>query len=252
MEGPSLFLAADILKPFINKTVCEVSGNTKFGKERLLDKKVLDIFSWGKNLVFQFDTFAFRVHFMLFGSYTAEINGQKATGDYPVKNRPVRLQLIFKNGEVDFFSCSLKFMESEKAKDDYDYSIDIMSPEWDAKKVLKLVREFPERQICDVLLDQKIFAGVGNIIKNEVLFLMKVNPQTLIKDLTPSKLKKIVMTARSFSWQFYEWRKRFELKKHYQIYRKSVCPGCLNKVTKKWTGMGNRVSYFCLQCQPFL
>lgn len=65
MEGPSLFLAKQQLKPFINKIILEVSGNTKIGKERLLNLKVKDIFSWGKHLVFQFEDFGIRVHFFV-------------------------------------------------------------------------------------------------------------------------------------------------------------------------------------------
>lgn len=249
MEGPSLFLAAELLKPFIHQTILTVNGNTKFGKERLEKQEILDIFCWGKHLVFQFEDFAFRVHFMLFGSFEAIVNEVRVTGDYPRKNRPLRLQLNLKKGKIDFYSCSLKFIESPQAKDDYDFSVDIMSADWNPKKALKTVQEFPMSEIGDVLLDQKIFAGVGNIIKNETLFITKINPTHLVKNIPIEDLKMIIKTVISFSKQFYKWRKKFELKKHYQIYRKSICPSCSNKVTKKWTGARNRVSYYCTQCQ---
>lgn len=250
MEGPSLFLAAVQLKPFIGKKITGVSGNTKFGKERLLNKKVIDIFAWGKHLVFQFDTFAFRIHFLMFGSFEATVNKEKVTGDYPRKNRPIRLQLDFKNGEILFYSPSLKWIESGRAKDDYDYSVDVMSEMWDAKKALQKVQSQPESLIADVLLDQTIFAGVGNIIKNEVLFLTKTSPLSSVLDIPLKTLKLIIKTAKKFSWQFYEWRKIFELKKHYTIYRKSICPVCQGKITKNWLGERHRVSYFCPKCQP--
>lgn len=249
MEGPSLFLAAEQLKPFINKKISYIAGNTKIGKERLLDKKILDIFSWGKHLIFQFDDFALRIHFMLYGSFEGIIKEKKVTGDYPRKERPIRLQMRFKMGEIDFYSCSLRFIESANVKEQYDYSLDIMSPFWDAKKALKKLQSMPKIQIADLLLDQEIFAGVGNIIKNEVLFLSKILPTTVIEDISLTKLKTIVEKAQEFSLQFYKWRKKFELKKHYQIYRKSLCPKCGGKVTKKWTGFRNRVSFFCPHCQ---
>lgn len=46
MEGeePFLFLAIEQLTPFIGKTIETVEGNTKIGKERLLNQKILDIF----------------------------------------------------------------------------------------------------------------------------------------------------------------------------------------------------------------
>ena len=37
-----------------------------------------------------------------------------------------------------------------------------------------------ERLICDVILDQLILPGVGNIIKNEALFDAGINPLTKV------------------------------------------------------------------------
>src|SRR3954465_3217452 len=82
MEGPSLYLAQQQLRPFARKTVLDVSGNTKIGKERLHGQRVREIFAWGKHLVFQLEGFAMRIHFMLFGSFEAEIDGKWVTGDY--------------------------------------------------------------------------------------------------------------------------------------------------------------------------
>src|SRR5256885_504703 len=126
MEGPSLTLAAEQLQPFCGKVIKSVSGNTKIGKERLENREVKDIFSWGKHLVFQFDEFAMRVHFMLFGTFEADVEGKSVTGDYRRAKEP-RLKLEFENGEICMYNCSIKFIESRKAKIEYDFSIDIMS-----------------------------------------------------------------------------------------------------------------------------
>lgn len=249
MEGPSLYLAAERLSPFIGKTILKVEGNTRIGKERLLDLTVRDIFSWGKHLVFQFDDFAFRVHFMMFGSYQAIVNDKKVSGDYPRKKVAPRLALFFENGELILYSCSIRYIEHIHALDLYDYSIDAMSVDWDAKKALKAVRSYPEEEIADVLLDQTIFAGVGNIIKNEVLFLAKKLPSTKVSSFSSKALKEIVEETIKYTRQFYKWHKRFVLKKHYKIYRKSICPICQGKVTRKKTGKRNRVSFFCSHCQ---
>jgi endonuclease-8 len=249
MEGPSLFLAAQQLAPFIKKTIQQVGGNTHFGKERLFHKEILDIFSWGKHLVFQFDEFALRVHFMLFGSFEATVQHKKITGDYPRKNRVPRLQLVFPQDQIDFYSCSLQYLESSHAKDLYDYTIDIMSPHWDATRALEKLLSSPDEEIGDLLLDQKIFAGVGNIIKNEVLYLVKKAPDQKAGNLSLAKKKQIILTVQRFALQFYRWRKRFVLRKHYQIYRKSICPRCLGRVSRKKTGSCLRISFFCPNCQ---
>jgi endonuclease-8 len=249
MEGPSLYLAAEWLAPFVGETILAVEGNTRIGKERLNGKKVLAIFSWGKHLVFQFDDFALRIHFLLFGSFEATLKDKKITGDYPKKKVKPRLSLIFADGQIIIYSSSLKYLETDDALDLYDFSIDIMSTAWNSRKAMKEIKKHQEEEIADVLLDQSIFSGVGNIIKNEVLFLVKKKPETLIKKMSLPLLRKIVKTTQEFCFQFYEWRKQFVLKKHYRIYRKKVCPVCGEKIIRKKTGKRQRVSFICPKCQ---
>jgi len=249
MEGPSLFLAAEQLAPFVGCRILAVSGNTKIGKERLEKEKIISIFSWGKYLFIQFKTFALRTHFLLFGSYRAVVNEKAVTGDYPPKAREPRLALTLKNGHIEMHSCSLRFIESPHAQELCDYSIDIMSDLWDPKKALNKLRKHPEEEIDDILLDQTIFMGVGNIIKNEALLLANILPTHKIADLSTHKQKQIVQFAREHALNFYHWRKDFELKKHYQIYRQSNCKQCGGKISRQRTGRTQRLSYICMHCQ---
>src|SRR5215211_4976844 len=221
MEGPSLYLAANQLRPFRGKTVLSVSGNSKIEKERMLQKKVKSIFSWGKHLILQFDEFALRTHFMLFGSFEATVNNFPLTGDYKRSYTP-RLQLDFENGNIKLFNCSVKFLETRNARASYDFTIDIMSPKWDSNKAFKSIYAKPGLEIADILLDQEIFAGVGNIIKNEVLWRVRIHPQTEIKNITPYKLKELIAETKKFCLLFYKWRKVFSLRKHLDVYQKSI------------------------------
>ena len=248
MEGPSLYLAARQLQPFKGKTVLSVSGNSKIEKERLLDKRVKSIFSWGKHLVIQFDEFALRTHFMLFGAFEATVNDSTLTGDYRRSYMP-RLQLDFENGDIKLFNCSVKFLETGNARAGYDFTIDIMSPKWDAGQALDGVLSRPDDEIADLLLDQEIFAGVGNIIKNEVLWRVRIHPGTRVKDIQPTEIQNLIAETKKFSLLFYKWRKVFSLRKHLDIYQKSICPRCGAKVKREKTGKRNRVSHICPVCQ---
>src|SRR5512144_2537673 len=121
MEGPSIHLAAEQLRPFVGRKVERVTGNSRIGIERFRRKTVRDIFAWGKHLVFQFDTFALRVHFMLWGTFAATVRGTSVTGDYR-RSGPPRLVLDFSNGEITIWSASLKFVEGATASRDYDFT----------------------------------------------------------------------------------------------------------------------------------
>ena len=248
MEGPSLYLAARQLTSFRGKTVLSVSGNTKIEKERIRTKEVKDIFSWGKHLILQFDEFALRTHFLLFGAFEATVNDSSVTGDYQ-RAYPPRLQLEFENGRIKLFNCSVKFLETPHARAGYDFTIDIMSSKWNADKAFDSIISKPEAEIADLLLDQEIFAGVGNIIKNEVLWRVYIHPQTQVKDIADVELKKLIAETRKFSLLFYKWRKVFLLRKHLDIYQKSVCPRCGTKLRRAKTGQRNRMSHFCPTCQ---
>src|SRR4051794_10188716 len=191
MEGPSLHLAAEQLRPFAGRKIARVTGNSRIGIERFRGKTVRDIFAWGKHLVFQFDTFALRVHFMLWGTFAATVNGTSVTGDYR-RSGPPRLVLNFPNGEITIWSASLKFLERPDARCEYDFTADVMSSSWDPAAAFRKARAFPREEIADVLLDQAVFAGVGNIIKNEVLFRTRTSPFMCVGKLSDRKLKAIV------------------------------------------------------------
>jgi endonuclease VIII len=248
MEGPSLYLAASQLKPFKGKIVLSVSGNTKIEKERMLNQKVKGIFAWGKHLVIQFDDFALRTHFMLFGAFEATVNDATVTGDYHRSYTP-RLQLDFENGNIKMFNCSVRFLETGNAKAGYDFTVDIMSPKWDSEQAFDTVSSKPNAEIADLLLDQDIFAGVGNIIKNEVLWRVHIHPETKVKNISPAELKELIAETKKFSLLFYKWRKVFLLRKHLDIYQKSICPRCGAKVKREKTGKRQRISHFCPECQ---
>jgi endonuclease-8 len=191
-----------------------------------------------------------RVHFMLFGTFEAVVNGKAVTGDYKRAFTP-RLSLTFPNGTIVMFNCSIKYLEEKNAKKSYDFSVDIMSPKWNPKQAYENVRKQKGEDITDALLDQTLFAGVGNIIKNEVLSMAKVNPKTKVGTLSPKKIRELVAVTRSYSEQFYKWRKKFVLRKHYTIYHKAACPHCGGKVTREKTGTRKRWSYYCPLCQKY-
>lgn len=239
MEGPSLVILKEEIKSFKRKKIIEVSGNTKIEKERFKNKTVSHFKSWGKHFLICFDKFFVRIHFLMFGSY--RVNEQK--GD-----RTPRLSLVFKNGEINFYTCSVKIVEGDP-DDVYDWELDVMSDKWNPKKALASLKKMKDVMVCDALLDQNIFAGVGNIIKNEVLFRIKLHPETLAGAVKSRQLKNLVEEARNYSFDFYKWKKIYQLRKHWLIYKKRKCPRCEIPVITKHTGKGKRYSFFCENCQ---
>lgn len=237
-EGPSIVILKEEVQSFKGKKITSVQGNSKLDIQRLSGKKIIDFKSWGKHFLICLDDFTVRIHFMLFGSY--RINDKKESVP--------RLRLIFKKGEINFYACSVKFIE-ENLDGVYDWTSDVMNPEWDPAAAKRKLKEKPEMLVCDALLDQNIFAGVGNIIKNEVLFKTHVQPEARIGDLPAKKINELVKDSRDYSFQFLDWKKQHVLRKHWLAHTKKICPECKFPFTKKHCGKTNRRSFFCADCQ---
>ena len=237
-EGPSIVILKEAIQIFKGKKVIGVSGNTKIEKERMAGLKIIDFKSWGKHFLICFPGFACRIHFMLFGSY--RINERKIT--------PPRLSLKFKNGELNFYACSVKLID-EPLDSIYEWTGDVMNENWDPKKAKQKLKALPKILVCDALLDQHIFAGVGNIIKNEVLYRIKIHPKSKIGKLPVRQLNLLIKEARNYSYDFYEWKKKYVLKKHWLAHTKRTCNRCNLPLVKEHLGKTNRRSFFCNNCQ---
>lgn len=237
-EGPSLVILKELAASFIGKKIVSVQGNSKIDLERLQGQKIIDLKTWGKHFLICFSSFTVRIHFLMFGSY--KINERKEQQE--------RLRIGFKKGELNFYTCSVKIMEGA-ANELYDFSRDVMSDEWDPKQAMATLKKYPAKMICDTLLEQDIFAGVGNIIKNEVLYRVRIHPESLTGKIPAAKIKKMTDEARTYSFEFLEWKKNNELKKHWLAHTKKSCHRCNLPILKKYTGVKKRRSFFCINCQ---
>ena len=237
-EGPSIIILKEEVQSFAGKKIIKVEGNSKQDIQRLSGKKIIEFKSWGKHFLICFKTFTVKIHFMLFGSY--RINEEK-------ESIP-RLRLISKDGEINFYACSVKFIE-ESPDEIYDWKTDVMSDLWNPAVAKQKLKNISGSMLCDALLDQNIFSGVGNIIKNEVLFRIYLHPENKIGDLPQNKIDELIKEARNYSFDFLKWKKDYVLKKHWLAHTKSICPRCNVPFIKKHLGKTKRRSFFCNNCQ---
>jgi len=240
-EGPSIVILREAVEALHikGKKIDFADGNNStIDTDRLIDQEIIDFRSWGKNFLICFEDFTLRIHFMLFGSYL--INEQK-------KTLP-RLSLEISNNVLNFYACSVKIIE-EPVHLLYDHEADIMSDSWNAEKAFDKLKAAPKMFACDALLDQNIFSGSGNIIKNEVLFRIRLHPLSTMEEINESKLKEMIEETRKYSFDFLEWKKENTLKKHWLAHTKKICPRCVLPFVKEYLGKSKRRSYFCVSCQ---
>ena len=237
-EGPSLVIAKDELKRFVGKKVLAVAGNSKIDQKRMLNKKLLDVKTWGKHLLLCFNGFTVRIHFLMFGTYL--VNATKSSR--------LSLHLKFARTELNFYTSAVKMLEG-LPDEHYDWSADVLNDQWNSRKAINKLKKIPETNVADALLAQEIFSGVGNIIKNEVLYRIRVHPESVIGSLPPKKLSELVKQARLYSFDFLEWKKQYVLKKNWLVHTKKTCVRDGEKIRKEYIGKTGRRTFFCASCQ---
>ena len=72
---------------------------------------------------------------------------------------------------------------------------DLLGPDFDAADAVANLRKLPHTAIGEALLDQRALAGIGNVVRNEVLFMERVNPRTAVEDLRAGELERLVVAA---------------------------------------------------------
>ena len=240
-EGPLLVLWKEQTESFVGKKIKEIENNTKLDAERMKGKTITDIKTWGKHFLICFDDFTLRIHFLMFGDLF--INERKPP------EKPVKLRMYFdKNEELSFYSCAMRLID-EPLNEVYDWSADLMNETWNTKAALKKLKAIPDTLVCDALLDQTIFSGLGNIIKNEVLFRKQVHPESKVGKIPAKKWNELITESILYCQQFYEWKKEKTLSKHWEAHRQKICPRDNIKFHKEYTGKLERQSFFCNDCQ---
>ncbi len=240
MEGPSIIILAEECAKFLGQKVTRSSGSSKvIDIKSLRGQRLLALKSWGKHFLMQFGKTNLKIHFMLFGSYTI---------DTPKPGRLPRLALKFKTGELFTYACSVREIETPLGEL-YDWRADLMAAEWSEALAIRKLKALGDMLICDALLQQDIFAGAGNIFKNEVLFRLGLRPQTKLSTLSENELKLLAREMRLYAYQFYTWKKQFQLRKNWKIYKRKSCAVCETKTVLKTTGKLQRRSHYCPKCQ---
>ena len=72
----------------------------------------------------------------------------------------------------------------------------MLSPEFDAAEALAAHARAAGEAIAEVLLNQRVVAGIGNIFKSETLFLAAINPFALVSDALRRAAPALLTTAQ--------------------------------------------------------
>lgn len=275
VEGPGNKLKGEKMKATVvgqvvksvEGPVAEAGNKKSTNLQKFVGRRIVDVKTLGKELFLIFDyEICLRVHFLMSGFVRYNLKssdpdesqhaGAKINTDTDDRGLPQGLQLELRCSKdlVSLHQCSVEIRPLELSLQRWEamISLDICWAQFDATRAFQKILEpkNKERIVADVLMDQEVLPGVGNIIKNEACFNAGVNPLSMIKDVPEGVIRRLVRRTREFSMVFYQCRKTGKpLSKHYKMYRFSECAECGGRTTKCHPGEYKRGTYFCPRCQ---
>lgn len=73
---------------------------------------------------------------------------------------------------------------------------DALAANFDRDEAVRRLRSRPSSPIADALLNQRLLAGLGNVLKCEALFECSIDPFTTVANLSDDQLEQLVATGR--------------------------------------------------------
>jgi len=145
---------------------------------------------------------------------------------------------------------------------------DVLSEEFDAEAALERLRGRHQEALADVLLDQTVLAGVGNVFKSEICFVQGLHPFRAVATLTREEASATIATAKkllranvledsgdlivTFRGQQRRTTHASDPSASLWVYGRAgePCRRCGEKIRRRIQGDDARVTFWCPLCQP--
>jgi endonuclease-8 len=139
---------------------------------------------------------------------------------------------------------------------------DLADPHFDREIVRQRMRTHGDDPIEDVLLNQRVLSGVGNVLKSEVLFVARVNPFMPVHDLDDATLDRVIDVAlrlmrmnvvESTAMRVSGRQTTGSLDPGAKLFvygrARQPCRTCGTSVAVAKRGVDARLTYWCPRCQ---
>ena len=257
-EGDTLRRAAEVLTPVLEgQVVTELWFKKLRGYRPRVGDTIHSVDAVGKYLLIEFDRkLVLHTHLGMSGSW------QAATLDTPVPKSP-KLRVVIETvaGRALCFAApdiSTHISGSGTAPADR-VGPDLSNDDVDLAEVVSRSREraTDTTTLAELLLDQQVAAGVGNVFKSETLFVGGMYPFTLVAEVDDEQLLKLwsiahrqLVANRDAPFRQTTARGAPDRTHVYGRHR-FACRRCDNSVSFSAAGQRTaRSTYWCPTCQP--
>jgi endonuclease VIII len=241
-EGDTIWRTANALRPrLVGKRLLEVTPEPF---RRLEGATVTAVEANGKHLLIRFDTgLVLHSHMRMTGAWHLYRPGE-------AWRKPAGLAKVVLNNEdtvAVLFSAPLVELvrEREAARDLGHLGPDMLASDLDLAEILRRARASERQALGELLLDQRVAAGIGNIYKCESLWRLRRDPWQPAAELSDEELGRLYREARSLMQAALHGR--FRPVVHGKTGRS--CPRCLGRIACRVQGEPARFTYHCPTCQ---
>jgi len=202
-EGDTLYRTAAGLRPYLvgrAVTAARAQGPGPVPQvHRIVGRTIEAVESVGKNLIIRFDGgLELRTHLRMNGSWHRYQPGERWRRP-PSRARlvlevPGAVAVCFDAPVVELLETRAEALHPALGR----LGPDLLADDFDAAEAHRRLRD-PSRadmEIAVALLDQRGLAGIGNVYKNEILWIERVSPFTRVADVDDETLDRLVGTAR--------------------------------------------------------
>lgn len=192
-EGPEIKVFSEYLfDRIIGRNLVNVVSISK-KKLNWTPSVVRNVCCKGKLLWIEFDDVILHVILLISGWITDEKN--------EIEKETLKYILVFENKYYIYVTDPRKLCKitrisyQEHDQIIHNLGIDILTKNFTFDSFLNLVDSF-SINICAFLMDQSILTGIGNYIKNEVLYLAKINPRRRTNTLVMDEIRDLFNCIR--------------------------------------------------------
>jgi endonuclease-8 len=225
-EGQSLALAAQRLRPLVGEEVIEGA---------LEGARIASVESHGKQLLIRSDDGrTLRVHLGMHGAVRLRPAG-RGTGRHVLRT-PAGDAVIHHPSRYAVQRTALVRLRSGP---------DLLG-DFDEDEYLRRAR-LVDRPVGEMVMDQRVLAGIGNIVKSETLWRTRTNPFTPVSSLDDDALREIARVAAGVLREGVAAKGPLPR----SIYKQSgrPCPRCRTPIAMGRQGEALRSTYWCPRCQ---
>ena len=248
-EGPTARLRSiQIKKRYLNSRIVDIWAKSKriyVDLEKLIGRRLVDSTTYGKNILMDLRPYGIRIHLMMYGSIRFEEDPSKP------KSR-LRLRLDFDKGGFFVYNApivEIDLMDRIEERLSRELGFDPFR-EWNEDELIDILIGNGDRIVGEILLDQSIFAGIGNILRNEILFRAGIRPDRKISSIPLNDLRNLVRITRELSFEFLENKVRGKgIRDLLMVYNAKVCKKCGGKIVFYRDKITGRKTFYCPNCQ---